>query len=123
MTMTIITTSPLFNHVQSQIITHCIIGVCLLSSLCWCIGIRVPLLPKTPTRSYVSNLPAALYLTSSPYRHRFSMMLAPCSSYSFLLIQSWWKLPKLAKILPPIQAAYLRSTTLPGAMSLLRVLG
>lgn len=57
------------------------------------------------------------------YLHRFSTMPGPCSSYSRLLTHIWWNVPRLARMLPPIQPANLRSATLPGAWSRTRRLG
>lgn len=51
-----------------------------------------------------------------PYLHLFSTIPGPCSSYSFLLIQSWWKVPRLANMLAPSHPPNLLSTVLPGAV-------
>jgi hypothetical protein len=40
---------------------------------------------------------------------------AKLTCHSSLLIHNWWKVPRLARILPPSQLPYLRSAGLPGA--------
>lgn len=42
------------------------------------------------------------------------MICIPCSSYSFLVIHSWWNVPRLASTEPPSQDAYLRSKGMVG---------
>ena len=49
----------------------------------------------------------------------FSTIPAPFSSYSFREIHIWWNVPKLAKMLPPIQEPKRLSVVRPAACSLI----
>ena len=50
------------------------------------------------------------WVSADPARHG-----AKLTCHSSLLIHNWWKVPRLARILPPSQLPYLRSAGLPGA--------